>query len=214
MGPSPSSSPAISTQSNWQVTLTPGSVSVLNFSNPILGFSSSLSLSEMDINVNQTENTNVFVTQYYNTPTGIPTENSGQVYQYLQISLSNSTNVQQANLIFKVNKSWISSNNLNQNNISIYKLDNSTNNQWMILPTTYNGADANFYYYQTSVNSFSYFAIIVLPQQAANSGNTIPNGTQQQSPVTTQKENLELVLILILVVILIAIFIGKRRKKK
>lgn len=163
--------PATSQQYSWSLTLNPQSASVLNFDKP------SLSLSEMDISVNQAQNENIIVTQYDGIPPGIHSVNS-QIYQYLSINFNPPLISGSANLIFKVNKSWVSNNNLNFDNITVYKLDNLTNNQWIVLPTTYKGSDNNSYYYQTTVNSFSYFAIggVSVTQQTnlGNSPNSVP----------------------------------------
>ncbi len=185
IGSSPSGgSSSATTQSSLQTTLTPQNTPVLNFSNPSLGFDPMLSLDEMSITTNGEVSTNVIINKYSSAPSGIPSINSSRVYQYLQISFNNPqvlALLQNANLIFKVNKSWISENNISPAKISIYKLDNLTNNQWVALPTALNKTDSNFYYYQTNVNSFSYFAIggqsVIVPY--GNHQTNLSNNTLQ-----------------------------------
>lgn len=209
--------PAESQQYGWTLALSPQITSVLNFSNPNFGFNSSLSLSEMDISVNQAENTNLIVNQFYIAPAGIP-KISWQIYQYIQLNFSQPL-TGNANLIFKINKSWILQNNLNFNNITVYKLDNSTNNQWVALSTAYDTQDANFYYYITNVNSFSYFAI---GEQANNSIQqpTLTSNTQNQGYSIIVNNNWTLIGIIVIFVILtiiitvICLIIKKKRKIK
>ncbi len=201
----------------WALTLNPGSTSILNFSNPNFGFNSSISLSEMDINVNTAQSTNLLITQFYNPPSEI-LPMSGQIYQYLEIEFSNPLNSGNVNLIFKVNKTWISQNNINSSNISICKLDNLTNNAWIILNTTYQGADGNFDYYQANINSFSYFAIgnIINTSIISQTPLIQNNNTQISTYSASKNQNLVWLFILIafILAIVICLIISKKRKIK
>ena len=113
----------------------------------------------------------------------------------------------------------MSQNNINFNNVSIYKLDASTNNKWAILPTVYTGQDSSFYYYNTSVTSFSFFAIggtvsaAVLQTNPTNTSNN-NNTVQQNQPSGPGNPNLTWLWIVVGILVLIVgiYFIRNMRK--
>ena len=99
------------------------------------------------------------MTKYDGKPAEVSVVKTGKVYQYMQINASNLGNkLEKAKIIAKVNKSWIVSNGVSRNDIAISKFDES-NSKWNELPTSFNSEDDDYYYYETEVNSFSYFAI-------------------------------------------------------
>lgn len=214
--PQGNTAPQTSQQYLWALVLNPQITSVLNFSNPVFGFNSSLSLNEMDITTNTAQNANLVITQFYNEPAGISYVH-GQVYQYVKIELNTPLNSGNANLIFKINKTWISQNNIDPNNITICKLDNLTNNSWRNLQTIYYGSDNNFDYYQANVSSFSYFAIFgnVLASAPIQQPATTSNSIQPQKSTSPSKnQNLIWLFILLafIIITIICTIISKKRK--
>ena len=60
--------------------------------------------------------------------------------------------------MFKVEKSWASTNGFGKDEVSVYKFDESAG-KWNELGTTFSSEDDTYYYYNAEVSSFSYFAI-------------------------------------------------------
>ena len=82
----------------------------------------------------------------------------GLVYNYFEItSTIPNSNIATATITFKVLKTWISSNNIDPDQVFLKKL---VNNEWVELPTIRTGEDASYYYYETTVSSFSTYAIV------------------------------------------------------
>lgn len=100
-----------------------------------------------------------------------------EAYQYMQITATNleENNLQAAIIKFKVEKTWIESNNIDKNFISLYRWSNDT---WNKLVTNLVDEDEIYYYYEAETPGFSYFAI---------SGKTLPSGAAAET--TTSEEN-------------------------
>ncbi|HTZ42031.1 MAG TPA: PGF-pre-PGF domain-containing protein, partial [Candidatus Omnitrophota bacterium] len=172
------SSPAVTSQPKIAIfsQIVPGTPAIIS------NFDSATALNEIDINVNNpATNVEVTVTRYNSKPDAISAAKTGDVFQYLQIKVDNvEGKLNNATIISKVNKSWVSGNGLDKNNIAVFKFDNSTG-QWNELQTNYSSEDNNYYYYTSQVNSFSYFAIseksLVAGQTTGAQGTNNANGT-------------------------------------
>jgi PGF-pre-PGF domain-containing protein len=85
---------------------------------------------------------------------------TGDVYQYLDIWMDNANgtivNYNNANITFKVNRSWIVANDIN---VSTIVLNRYSNGVWTPLPTTLAGQDDNYLYFTAITPGFSPFAI-------------------------------------------------------
>ncbi|MBS3114063.1 PGF-pre-PGF domain-containing protein [Candidatus Woesearchaeota archaeon] len=83
---------------------------------------------------------------------------AAKVYQYLQLRKSNiaDSDASKITINFRVPKSWLTSNNVAEDNIVLYRY---SDNKWNSLPTTKTGADANNALYQSITPGFSTFAI-------------------------------------------------------
>ena len=89
----------------------------------------------------------------------------GLVYNYFEItSTIPNSNIATATITFKVLKTWISSNNIDPDQVFLKKL---VNNEWVELPTIRTGEDASYYYYETTVSSFSSYVIVGHNKKAA-----------------------------------------------
>lgn len=92
-------------------------------------------------------------------PTGanLAIGSDGLTYKYLSItsSLAN-TAIDSAKISFKVEKSWLISNNIDVNTIA---LNRYSNNIWTKLPTTLVSQDSTYYYFEATTPGFSTFAI-------------------------------------------------------
>jgi PGF-pre-PGF domain-containing protein len=90
-----------------------------------------------------------------NPVSGTPSDAS---YQFLEIVAANmgSNVVSGITIDFSVPKTWLSDNNVNQEDVRLYRY---VNNAWVELSTTLTGSDSDNALYQATTPGFSYFAI-------------------------------------------------------
>ena len=121
-------------------------------------------IKEISIIINQqVQIIRIHVSKYDSKPTGVSIEVSGKTYRYLEINAENlNENLETATVKFEVEKSWLTENNLNTNEVSVFKFDNSSN-KWNELKTTFENEDNGNYIYSIEVDSFSFFAIAEKP---------------------------------------------------
>jgi len=174
-GSSSSSSQASSSKSFSWDKITPGVAAEMK------SFSSGVGIKEIIINVkNEAKNVQVSVTKYTSKPAEVSVNKSGKVYQYIHIDTQNLLDkMQYATVVFKVNKTWASDKGLSNENISIYKF-NETSKKWNQLETIFDSQDNESYYYNVTMTSFSYFAIASRPgviENTTTSGGNARNGT-------------------------------------
>lgn len=134
--------------------ITPGAASIVK------DFNAETGLKEIQIEVNNpAQSVKVTVTRYSGKPAAVSVEKTGDVYQYLQIAVTNiADKLDKATITSKVTKTWVAENGLDFNNLALFKFD-ETAKQWNEVATTYDSEDSTYYYYTSEVNSFSYFAI-------------------------------------------------------
>ena len=128
-----------------------GSSAVLTINNK------DIAITEVVVDVkNAISNVEIKVVSLVSNPIAI--DASSKVYQYLQITKSNidDTDASKITLNFGVPKSWLTSNNVAENNIVLYRY---SDNKWNSLPTTKSEADANNIMYSAVTPGFSTFAI-------------------------------------------------------
>ena len=114
---------------------------------------------EIIIEVNQeTSNAKIKVFKYDSKPTNVSKEASGKIYGYLEINVENlDTNLEKATVRFEVNKTWFSDNNLEKEDLEIFKFDENSE-KWDSLDSVYESDNGN-YVYSVELDSFSFFAI-------------------------------------------------------
>jgi PGF-pre-PGF domain-containing protein len=140
---------------------------------------STLKVDQVTVEVNDAV-TNVKVTVKESTlPTGanlaISTD-EGATYKYLSItSTVPSENLDKVTIKFKVEKSWITNNNIDTSTIALERYANS---QWNKLTTTLVNQDSTYYYFEAVSPGLSIFAII----GAKTSEVTTPTTSTQQCP--------------------------------
>jgi len=80
------------------------------------------------------------------------------IYQYTNVEKLGIKNSDISNTIikFRVEKSWISNNNINESSISLLRYSN----EWKIQKTEPEFEDDTYYYYKSETNGFSYFVIL------------------------------------------------------
>jgi len=82
-----------------------------------------------------------------------------KAYKYIEISKSptlTEEQIKEANIKFKVEKSWLGTNGLSGPDVALFRYNN---NQWVELPTTFNKDDGTYTYYSARSPGFSFFAI-------------------------------------------------------
>ena len=87
------------------------------------------------------------------------TDAPGVVLSYFNITVTNLTGVNaSATVEFKVSKSWMSENSIEEETIRLYKYEEGIG-RWFALPTSKIGEDSSFSYFSAEASSFSLFAI-------------------------------------------------------
>jgi len=151
-------------------------------------------------------------------PADVSVEVSGKVYQYIKITKSNleDENIQQGRMKFKVLKSWISSNNIDSNTISLFRY---SNNVWNKLSTLKVSEDSNYVYFDAATPGFSYFA--VSGELKAGATTTVPSVTTSTTapeliplPEELKKMGWLVYLAIFLVVVLVVFLVWKFWQKK
>lgn len=134
--------------------ITPGVVSIAKNFDPEIG------VKEIRIEVNnEVQNVKITVTKHDGKPAEISVEKSGDVYQYFEINAENlGNNLDKATVKTKVEKQWVMDNNIERQNVIVYRFNEETE-EWEELNTNYAEEDDTYYYYDIELDSFSYFAI-------------------------------------------------------
>jgi len=107
---------------------------------------------------NQAENISVSVLKFDSKPPEALTNVSGDVYSYLEIDTQNviDSDVTNAVITFKVSKSWIAANNIDENSVKLHRY---TDGNWSALSTHILSEDSTEVYYSADSPGFSIFAI-------------------------------------------------------
>lgn len=124
-----------------------------NISNPIwyVNITGNTSAGEITTSVELLKNTSALVKKQVN----------GIVYKNINIWVGTSGfavpgNIRSAVIVFRVDSSWIVSNQLSKNDVKMFRWNGI---DWVELVTTQISKDDNFYYYEALTNSFSPFVI-------------------------------------------------------
>jgi len=127
----------------------------------IVKFDEEVGVKEIQIRVNNdTQGVKIIVSKYEAKPEDV-VEKLGKVYQYMQIETENlKDNLESAIITIRVEKSWVSENNVSKDDLALFKFNNETN-EWEELVTIYKEEDATYYYFDAVLTSFSYFAISI-----------------------------------------------------
>ncbi len=203
-------------KSNIFTKIIPGKVSIMK------GFDKEIGIKEIQINVkNEVKNVKITVSKYDKKPSAVSVEKTGDVYQYIYIKTENlKNNLKKATLTIKVEKSWISNNSLNENNISLFKFNN-VSKKWNNLSTIYQNSDATYDYFNIELTSFSYFAISVKPvvKEAKKEKTSIgkklfDNAKKELKKKISNKWIVVPIIIVVLLILAIIYFLRKINKLK
>ncbi len=137
-------------------------------------------------NVNAGE-VNTAVEILKNTSSLVKSQVPGKVYRNVNVwvgssGFANPKNIKEAEIAFRVENSWISSNNIKSSNITLVRWDG---NKWYQLETSEKTKDKEFTYYKAKTNEFTYFAIT----QIEGGGAYFPSSAiQSEIPATAPVE--------------------------
>jgi PGF-pre-PGF domain-containing protein len=118
-----------------------------------------LGVTEIIINVkNSVNNIKITITKKAKRPAEVKKEITGKVYQYLKIDKENieDENISSVTIGFRVEKSWISANNIKVSTIALYRW---SDNKWGKLETRKISEDGTDVYFQAESPGLSVFAI-------------------------------------------------------
>ncbi len=118
-----------------------------------------LSVTNMEIKASKTvSNVKINVEKLEKKPVSVLNEPSGIVQQYFEITRSNITasDISKVIISFKVEKSWLTSNNVNESTVSLQRY---ANDMWNKLTTKNISSDATYIYYEAESPGLSTFAI-------------------------------------------------------
>jgi PGF-pre-PGF domain-containing protein len=124
-----------------------------------------VSLTELNLDVySKLKNVKIVVSKLTGKPISTMQDPPGNLYQYLKIEKTNikDEDLKKVVIKFKVDKSWINNNKIDESTISLNRYQN---NVWMRLSTAKTDADNEFVYYETYTTGLSFFAITGSTQQ-------------------------------------------------
>jgi len=160
-----------------------------------------IGIKEIRIEVTSTaSNVKVEIKKHSGKPITILTEAPGIIYKYLEITTTNlEDKLDKAVITIQVRKSWVSDNSIEKNQVTLFKF-NENSNSWNGLAATYTNENEEFYFYETKLDSFSFFAI---------SGKALV----ERDPITTSKKTVSVWIILGIIALAIVAWILLKKKK-
>ncbi|MEM2130946.1 MAG: PGF-pre-PGF domain-containing protein [Candidatus Woesearchaeota archaeon] len=213
----------------WQVMM-PLKPNVMKINNKEIG------LSEITINVNNPANNVILKIEKLDDLPKESKEIKGKIYKFLKIEKQNllDDKIDLAVIKFKVEKDWLKTNNINEDNVILKRY----NNKWQDLETKKTNENETFVYYESYTKGFSYFAIAekeiivsnitqnnelsnqsvnktkeineTIEQKNDNLNNTNDNNIVQNEKTEDNKKTLYIILsILIILIVIITIIIKK-----
>jgi len=184
--------------------ITPGIASIIK------DFDVEIGVKEIKIEVNsEAQDVKITVTKYDGKPAAVSVEKTGKVYKYLQIETTNLVDkLDKATMTIQVEKSWLSDNSLEKDNIALFKFDESAE-EWNELITTYTEENETYYYYDIELSSFSYFTISEKEVTEAEEDTRLREGITK-----TAEKVKSLIWLWILIILVIVIFVAWRVKKR
>jgi PGF-pre-PGF domain-containing protein len=182
-------------------------------------------INKIEIEVKNTlTNVKITVAKLDSKPSTVPIDVSGKVYQYLEINRTVITDndIKTLKFNFTVNKSWVTSNNINKATIS---LNRYYNDRWYTLPTNSSGENSSYLYFVAESPGFSIFAVtgeapitttIVETTTVTTAGTTTISSGGQGSRTEEKSGGWSYwyIIIIIIPVAVVATFFGLRMSSK
>ncbi len=161
--------------------MNPGVPSIVTIDNPSIGlYEASISV------VESLQNIKITFLVVNTIPENIPsqTENE-QIFKYIEINMSsNKDKVNEGNLKFKIEKSWLTQNNIDKNNVRLSRFTT----KWDELSTSIINEDNDYVYFQAITPGFSYFKISGLQQKSSPAVET--PSTLEKTPEIATLQNI------------------------
>jgi PGF-pre-PGF domain-containing protein len=165
--------------------------------------------------------TSVKVEQLKGTSKLVASPPSGSIHKNVNIWLGSSgfavpSNIREGIIKFKVNNTWLSSENIDASTISMMRWDGS---QWISLETKQVSTDDNFAYYEAKSNSFSPFVISGVKADPTPV-TTTPGVSQTAAPLAIVPPTTSLnwiLYVIVAIIIIVAVYyyaITKKEKKE
>lgn len=185
--------------------ITPGAATIMK------NFDATYGIKQIQITVNnEAQNVQVTVTKYAGKPADVSVEKTGKVYTYLQIETDNlGEKLNKATLDLKVSKSWLTDNNIDKENVALFKFQDG---EWKELTTTYVEEDTSSYYYKADVSSFSYFALgekVVAEEEGEGAG----EGEGEILGIEIGGLPIWLIIVVVIVIVALVGYVIYRRKQ-
>jgi len=127
----------------------------------------------------------------------------GKVYKYIEIKKANikDEDISAVTISVQVEKTWISSNNIDEDKVKLYRYDASSKT-WTELSTVKTGSDANNVYYDATSPGLSIFAIAgMLKEGAAPPEEEKPTEKPTEQPTAPAADYTWLVILVILIIV-------------
>ncbi len=158
------------------------------------------------------EDVTLIVQKKNSVPNPLPSD--GILYQYVLVEKKgiNNSDIDDIQIKFRVTKKWVNENNINKSSVSLFRHVNS----WDKQESEFYLEDDTFYYYNCTVNGFSYFAVVGYKNQVIEIDE--PEQQQVTEPIIEeeeeQKSNSKLIFIIALGIIMVLgiLFINFRDK--
>lgn len=168
-------------------------------------------INELDIIVRERATDVVIdLAEYTVVPSSItPVVGDAHMYMKIHVFGLSDNNIEQATIKFKVEKSWMEENNLNDTDVKLYRYYES---EWVELETMPINSAGSYVYYEAVTPGFSYFAISGESSQAIVTTTTTTTISSNQVTTTTTAYDMlgdsyfqvgSLVLIILVVVIVL-----------
>ncbi len=185
--------------------ITPGVAAVLK------NFDAEIGVKEIKIEVNnQAQSVSITVTKSDGKPAAVSVAKTGKVYKYIQIEATNlADEFGKATVTLQVEKSWLSSNGLDANEIALFRFGESS--EWNELATTYTGSEGDNELYEVELTSFSFFAIS--EKEEATVGEVGEEGIVEDDGETEKERSSIWWKVLILVLVILIIYVVMNREK-
>jgi PGF-pre-PGF domain-containing protein len=117
-----------------------------------------MAVTQITISVkNSVNNIKIVITKLADKPASVVHEITGKVYHYIEINKTNikDVDINKMKIKFKVEKTWITTNNINESTIALNRYENG----WTKLPTVKQSEDTEYVYFEAESSSMSIFAI-------------------------------------------------------
>jgi PGF-pre-PGF domain-containing protein len=151
-------------------------------------------------------NTQITIVKQSTAPASVSIAAPGTTYAYFTITKTNiqDADIKTVKLKFKVEKSWVTSNNID---IATIALNRYADGQWTKMPTTKLSEDSDYIYFEAETTALSVFA--VAGQSVITTTTTLPT-TTTTLPAAAAGLPIEWIVIIILVIVVILVFVFRK----